>query len=88
LTLVNFTPGTLSNADYTVPGGDGRYVPSDTIFQRVLSYEAGAPGGLKGFLLLTHIGTDPRRVDKFYDRLDRLVTVLKGRGYEFRRLGG
>ena len=88
LTLVNFTPGTLSNADYTVPGGDGRYVPSDTIFQRILSYEAGSPAGLGGFLLLSHVGTDPRRVDKFYDRLDRLVTVLKGRGYEFRRLGG
>ena len=87
LTLVNFTPGTLSNADYTFPGGEGRYVPSDTIFQRILACEEGSSAGLRGFLLLTHIGTDPRRVDKFYDRLDRLVTLLKARGYEFARLG-
>jgi len=85
VTLVNFTPGTRSNADYTVPGGEGRYVSSDTIFQSIVSKEAGSPAGLRGFLLLTHIGTDPRRPDKFYDHLERLVSVLSGRGYTFRR---
>jgi len=88
LALVNFTPGTSSNADYTYPGGEGGYVSSDTIFQRILRYEKESPSGLKGFLLLTHIGADRRRADPFYDRLGSLIRVLKGRGYRFGRLGG
>ena len=88
LALVNFTPGTSSNADYTYPGGEGGYVSSDTIFQRILRYEKESPAGLKGFLLLTHIGADRRRADPFYDRLGSLIRVLKGRGYRFGRLGG
>ncbi len=87
VTLVNYTRGTLSHADYTFPGGEGRYVPSDSIFQSILTQERTAPDGLRGFLLLTHIGTDPRRTDKFYDRLDRLVALLSEKGYTFRRLG-
>jgi endoglucanase len=84
LTLVNFTPGTSSNADYTFPGMEGGYVPSDTIQQRILTYEARHVHGLDGFILLTHVGTDPRRTDKFYFRLERLIAELKRRGYQFR----
>jgi peptidoglycan/xylan/chitin deacetylase (PgdA/CDA1 family) len=87
LALVNFTPGTLSNADYTVPEGEGRYVSSDSIFRSILSREANSSSGLRGFFLLTHIGSDPRRTDKFSTHLERLVTVLQERGYLFRRLG-
>ena len=83
LTLINFTPGTSSNQDWTWPGPGRYYVPSDTIFQRILEYENKEPHGLNGFILLTHPGTDPRRPDKFYDRLDALITVLQERGYTF-----
>lgn len=83
LLLVNFTPGTYSNADWTHPGLGKQYLCSDTIFARILRYEEGKPNGLNGFLLLTHIGTDPRRTDKFYLRLDSLVTSLQKRGYRF-----
>lgn len=38
---------------------------------------------LNGFLLLVHFGVDPRRTDKFYDRLDDLIVELQRRGYEF-----
>ncbi len=85
--LVNYTPGTLSTADYTVPSGEGRYVPSEAIYQSILAKEASSPSGLRGFLLLTHIGTDPRRTDKFYNRLERLLAVLIQKGYTFRLLG-
>ncbi len=85
LKLVNFTPGTRSNADYTVPEEAG-YVGSAEIERSILAYEESRPGGLGGFILLTHIGTDPRRTDKFYDRLDRLISELERRGYRFRRL--
>lgn len=81
LSLVNFSPGTYSNADYTTPDMGKRYLDSETIFQRILDYES--QHGLNGFLLLTHIGTDPRRTDKFYNRLDDLIVELKKRGYRF-----
>jgi peptidoglycan/xylan/chitin deacetylase (PgdA/CDA1 family) len=83
LVLVNFTPGTYSNADWTHPELGKQYLGSDTIYSRILRFEAAKPDGLNGFLLLTHIGTDPRRMDKFYFRLDDLITTLEKRGYRF-----
>jgi endoglucanase len=86
LQLINFTPGTRSNADYTYPALAKQYRTSAEIYQSILQYEANRPGGLNGFLLLTHIGADPRRTDKFYRRLDTLITTLKQRGYHFNTL--
>ncbi len=84
LKLVNFSPGTYSNGDWTYPElGDG-YYSSDFIFKRILDYES--KDGMNGFILLTHIGTDPRRTDKLYNRLDDLITELKKREYVFKRL--
>ncbi len=88
LTLVNFTPGTSSNADYTVPSMGKGYVSSDTIIARILRYEASHSQGLNGFLLLMHIGTDPKRKDPLWEELDRLLSALEKRGYTFRKLGG
>jgi peptidoglycan/xylan/chitin deacetylase (PgdA/CDA1 family) len=85
LRLVDFTPGTRSNADYTYPGMGAQYVDSDSIYRSILTYES--QRGLNGFILLTHIGTDPRRTDRFYLRLDSLVTELRRRGYSFRAFG-
>ncbi len=84
LTLVNFTPGTSSNADYTTPDMSN-YLSSDSIYQRILRYEGTHSSGLNGFILLTHIGTSPLRTDKFYWGLDDLIRKLKKRGYAFRR---
>ncbi len=84
LMLVNFSPGTYSNADYTIPDMGNRYVTSDTIFARILRYEENY--GLNGFILLTHIGVHPDRPDPFYLKLDELIVELKKRGYRFRLL--
>jgi endoglucanase len=84
ITLVNFTAGTRSNADYTMPGQGQNYVSSDVIEESILKYEAGHSSGLNGFILLSHIGVDPRRTDKFYNRVDRLLRKLRQRGYSFR----
>lgn len=86
LTLVNFTPGTYSNADWTVPELGAQYLSSDTIYGRILSYEKNHADGLNGFILLTHVGVDPRRKDKFYFKLDDLMTELEKRGYRFTSL--
>jgi endoglucanase len=86
LTLVNFTPGTSSNQDWTIPEMNEKYLSSDTIYNRILAYEKKDPAGLNGFILLTHFGTHPSRTDKFYFRLDDLITSLKSKGYEFKLL--
>ncbi|HWB92189.1 MAG TPA: glycoside hydrolase family 9 protein [Puia sp.] len=86
LQLVDFSPGTRSNADYTFPAMGNRYVSSDSVLNSIDRYQRNSEDGLNGFILLTHIGTDPRRTDKFYYRLPRLIRDLKDRGYEFVRI--
>ena len=86
LTLINFTPGTSSNQDWSYPAHEIKYFSTDTIFKRILEYEKNEPNGLNGFILLSHIGTDPRRTDKFYKRLDELIAILKEKKYSFKSL--
>lgn len=83
LQLINFSSGTRSTSDYTYPEMGASYRSSDEIYQSVIQREKTDPNGLNGFILLVHIGTDPRRTDKFYDRLNQLVTELQSKGYNF-----
>ena len=83
LKLINFTPGTRSHADYTFPEMGDRYLSSESIYHSIMEYERKDPNGLNGFILLIHIGTDPRRTDKFYNKLDQLMADLKGKNYRF-----
>ena len=84
LELVNFTSGTSSNADYTTPDMSN-YKSSAAIYDRILQYEKTEKSGLNGFILLLHIGVGDKRTDKFWTRLDDLITELKRRGYQFER---
>ena len=83
LILIDFTSGTSSNQDWTYPDLGKQYISSDTIFKRILNYEKKNRNGLNGFILLTHPGTDPRRPDKFYNKLNELITILLKRNYRF-----
>nr|WP_231583583.1 polysaccharide deacetylase family protein [Rufibacter radiotolerans] len=83
LTLLNYTLGTLSHADYTYPSLGKQYRSSQVILDSIMDWEQKDPQGLNGFLLLLHLGTDPRRTDKFYFKLDTLLTELEKRGYRF-----
>jgi peptidoglycan/xylan/chitin deacetylase (PgdA/CDA1 family) len=83
LQLINYSPGTRSTADYTYPEMAERYTSSEEIYRSIIDFEANSPNGLNGFILLLHVGTDPRRTDKLYERLDELVNELKSRGYRF-----
>jgi peptidoglycan/xylan/chitin deacetylase (PgdA/CDA1 family) len=82
--VVNMTPGSVTNADYTTPQMGSRYVSADSLLARLDRAERGA--GLNGYLLLVHAGTDPARPDPLYDRLDELIGLMKKRGYGFDRL--
>lgn len=79
-TTVNFSPGTRSNADYTTPDMPN-YLSSDTILESVYSYLS--THSMNGFHLLIHPGTSPARTDKFYYKLDELITRFKEEGYGF-----
>jgi peptidoglycan/xylan/chitin deacetylase (PgdA/CDA1 family) len=85
LQLMNFSPGTYSNADYTTPDMKN-YISSETIYSRILRFEETHTNGLNGFILLSHIGTDSKRTDKFYNKLDLLINELKKRGYSFHKM--
>ena len=82
LQLINYTPGTLSHADYTTLK-DKNYRSSETIYNSIINYERSKPAGLNGFILLMHIGAGPDRTDKFYTRLHALIKYLKQKGYHF-----
>ena len=83
--LFNFTPGTFSNADYTTPDMPA-YLSSAEIWTRIWSRKRLDPDGFNGFILLVHIGTDPKRTDKFYFWLDRLLEEIEAQGYRFIRI--
>ena len=83
--LINYTPGTISHADYTTPA-DRNYRDSETIFKSIITYEQSRLAGLNGFILLLHIGTDPKRTDIFYRQLPELLKYLKTKGYQFQRV--
>jgi peptidoglycan/xylan/chitin deacetylase (PgdA/CDA1 family) len=82
LTLINYTSGTRSNADYTEEGTP-QFVPSPAILDSILAREGSDPHGLNGFLLLLHLGAGPGRTDKFHRHFDELAGRLGGRGYAF-----
>lgn len=79
--LINYSPGTKSTADYTTPDMKN-YKNSEEIYNSILDKEKQEK--LNGFILLVHFGTDAKRTDKFYNRLDELLTTLKQTGYRFK----
>lgn len=84
LQLVNLTPGTYTNADYTYPEMKEKYRSNAWIWNQLMEYEH--LHTLNGRILLIHTGTDPRRKEKFYNRLDELIHVLKNKGYSFKKM--
>ncbi len=80
LQMVNYSPGTLSAADYTWPALKN-YRSSRAILASIKNYEGRTGNGLNGFILLLHLGTHPDRTDKFYLLLPELLQFLKQKGY-------
>ena len=84
LTVVNFTSGIRSNADYTTPDMPS-YRSSETIMNDIKTFEKSNKDGLNGCVMLIHLGTAPERTDKFYNRLGDLLGWLKKKGYSTER---
>lgn len=82
LEVVSFTPGTLTNADYTIPSMKS-YRSSAEIYKHLEKFERESNQGLNGAILLIHPGVHPERPDPFYKRLDEVIRLLRKRGYVF-----
>ena len=79
--VVNYTPGTASNADYTTPDMKN-YRSSKSIFDQIMALEK--KEGLNGHLMLIHFGTHDDRTDKFYNGyMEKMIKTLKRKGYTF-----
>jgi peptidoglycan/xylan/chitin deacetylase (PgdA/CDA1 family) len=85
LTLVNYTPGTRSNADYLEDTAKN-FISSRAILDSIEKKEQTDPHGLNGFLLLTHLGVGPGRTDKLSDHFGELLDYLADKGYQFVRV--
>jgi len=79
--LVDLSNGTITNQDWTFPDKSKPYYSSDSLMKNFLSYEKRS--GMNGYILLIHPGTDPRRKDKFYLRLDSILNYLEKKKYSF-----
>lgn len=82
--LINYTDGTRSNADYLEDDAPD-FISADEIVKGILAKEE-EPDGLRGFLLLMHLGVGPERTDRLHDRLGGLLDELTRRGYRFVRV--
>ena len=80
LQIINYTPGTRSNADYTTPDMPN-YASSECLVRNIMDYEG--KYGLNGFLLMIHMGTHPDRKDKLYLCLPEIISRLQAKGYRF-----
>lgn len=80
--LFNFTPGLITHADYTTPDMKN-YRSSQAILEQAVAFEKNHPSGLNGFILLSHIGTDPKRTEGVVSYLAPLLQYLDQKGYRF-----
>lgn len=83
--LINLTPGTATNADYTTPDMPN-YQSSDQLIDKLKKYESTNSDGLNGAFVLIHLGTDPARTDKLYKRLGGIIDYYESKGYTFKKL--
>lgn len=79
-TTINYTPGLRTAADYTTPDMKN-YLSSDEIIKQLVAFEE--KQGLNGAIILIHPGTHPDRTDKLYLQLDKIIKLLKTKGYSF-----
>ncbi len=85
LDVVNFTPQTGTNADYTTPKMEN-YKSSEEIVSGLMNFEVNHKDGLNGAIVLIHPGTSEKRTDKFYLKLNDLISEMTAKGYRFKSI--
>ena len=77
----NYTSGLRTPADYTYPDMQNRYWSSERLMNQLRDYEINH--NLNGFIILIHLGTDSKRKDKFYLKLEEIIDYLRSKKYNF-----
>jgi endoglucanase len=85
LTMINFTPGIITNADYTTPEMKN-YRSSKNIINSLKKRLKTNENSLNGNIILIHLGTHPDRKDKLYDHLDKIIKLFKSKGFSIELL--
>ena len=80
---INYTPGIPTAADYTTPDMKN-YRSSEELINSLFEYEK--QHGLNGSIILIHPGTQKDRTDKLYNRLGEIMSYLKKKDYNFKKL--
>ena len=80
---INYTPGTATPADYTIPSMK-EYKTAQYLIDKLFSYEK--KNTLNGAIILIHPGIEATRPEgqRLYNRLREIVDYLKGKGYSFK----
>ncbi len=80
---INYTPGTSTPADYTIPSMK-EYKTAQYLIDKLFSYEN--KNTLNGAIILIHPGIEATRPEgqRLYNRLREIVDYLKGKGYSFK----
>jgi peptidoglycan/xylan/chitin deacetylase (PgdA/CDA1 family) len=86
LRLFNFTPGIRTGADYTFPEMGASYKSSQWLIDWLKDLLSAEPEKLNGAIILIHAGTDRRRKDKLYNRLDEVIRFLKAKTFVIKRV--
>lgn len=81
--VLNYTPGTATPADYTIPSMSN-YQSSQKLIDKLYAFEKAFQ--LNGAILLIHPGVQDSRSDKLYNRLGEIIQYLKKKGYAFKAL--
>ena len=87
MNVINLTPGTATNADYTTPDMPN-YRSSDRLIEALYKFESKA--GLNGAIILIHPGVQESRTDALYKRLPEMIrkmTSLPAHVYGLARKG-
>lgn len=80
MTVINLTPGTATNADYTTPDMDN-YRTSQALIDALYRFEERE--SLNGAIILIHPGVEESRPDPLFLRLGEIIRSLKKKGYTF-----
>jgi endoglucanase len=82
LTMINFTPGIRTNADYTTPDMKN-YRSSKEITKDLINLIRNDENHFNGSIMLIHLGTHPDRKDKLYNHLNEIIRMLRKNGFYF-----
>lgn len=82
--VINYTPGTATPADYTIPSMGKGYRKAKELLEKFYAFEKS--NTLNGAIVLIHPGIESSRPEeeRLYNKLKEIILYLQGKGYTFK----